>query len=260
MIETGGTSEHQTKLIEESREERLSRLFDLEMQIQHKKDNRQRFVDSANALKNEVKALEKDKVELLNLINSGQGTFIPVATNSQMEEPEDLDDMPTDAELAEFEDPAQEPTAGEENQELPPADESGEADAEPISEGETEILDEIMSENMSDSEPETSPEATPWPELVEEAITESEPETKTDSWALFNVEGTESYGFMPNKKSPRTGAIYTLPISKRQNGKVSFVVRDFSLNQDAERWEVYCDLLTDAERIELENQPSEGVA
>lgn len=102
-IETAGKTE-QTKLVEESREERLNRLFYLEMTIQDKTASRQKLVDSANALKNEIKTYQKDKIDLLNLINSGQGTFITVAVNES--EAEELDDeMPSEEELAEFDDP-----------------------------------------------------------------------------------------------------------------------------------------------------------
>jgi len=102
-IETAGKTE-QTKLVEESREERLNRLFYLEMTIQDKTASRQKLVDSANALKNEIKTYQKDKIDLLNLINSGQGTFITVAVNDSQEEDTD-DSMPSDEELSEFDDP-----------------------------------------------------------------------------------------------------------------------------------------------------------
>lgn len=179
-IETGGVNETaQTKLIQESREERLNRLFMVEMMIQEKNAARQKYVDSANALKNEIKTYQKDKLDLLNLINSGQGTFIPVAVNDGAELDEDGDDeMPTDEELAEFDDvavnsePAEKPdTVLEEIEKL-----FGE-------ESTTETLTEDGAERTHENIPEIIP-----PETAEEALPLEEVETES-----VTLDGPVSY-------------------------------------------------------------------
>jgi hypothetical protein len=89
----------QTKLYEESREEQLSRFFQMEVQIQNLKDEREKFTSKANALKNEIKAKDKEKVELLNDINKGQLT-VSITPDDEDADSEDAEsDLPSDDEL-----------------------------------------------------------------------------------------------------------------------------------------------------------------
>lgn len=247
-IETAGQSGSvQTKLVKESREERLTRLFDLEMKIQEMRDAKDKLKAQYNAVNNDIKAHEKDKVELLNLINSGQGTFITVAAAEQ-EAPEDLDsDLPTDEQLEEFADKyADDPAVGEEeyppeeNQELAPGEgveggdaEPGEAYTEEVFEGDTENNDENMLEI---------------------------PDIQPDHWVLTDSATLKVVGKEVTKKEPVIGGIYNLPLSLRQNGNLSYRVEGFSLvEEDDEAFhEVFVELMDEARRKEyFQGEPAQ---
>lgn len=86
-IETEIKDEVQKELVVESREERLERLFALESEILAQKVQRQKLVDQANSLKNGIKALESDKVDLVHLLDAGQVTIAAVESTGQ---PDDL--------------------------------------------------------------------------------------------------------------------------------------------------------------------------
>lgn len=257
-IETAGQSSAQTKLVKESREERLTRLFDLEMKIQEMRDAKDKLKAQYNAVNNDIKAHEKDKVELLNLINSGQGTFIPVATTEQAETPEDLDgDLPTDEELAEFDTPdGGEASNPEENQDMLPEEgiEGGDAEPEDLdvdeaSEGATENSVEEYSKNIPNGEPEL-------PQAGEAPLEPDFQLATPDHWRLMDFDTLTMLGKVKNKKDPIVGAIYGLPSSLwNKDGKTHYQVQGASVTEeDGEAfWEVYCDLLDENEIQKQEN-------
>jgi hypothetical protein len=235
-IETSQSYE-QTKLVKESHEERLTRLFELEMKIINLRDRRQQQVDMANALKNEIKVLEKDKVELVNLINSGQGTFITIAASTQVEEMESLDDIPSDDELAEFDDLAEEDDTDEEC-----SDATEEASDLPPEEGSTpqeEIFSEAADEIASE---------------LEEAYSDHNTTlAKPDHRVLINADTMERLGRDKTKTEPNVGAIHSIPpairFSPGVTGKSHYLVKAVSLVEGEEEsyWETFVELLSQAD-------------
>ncbi len=233
-IETASRNE-QTKLIEESREERLTRLFDLEMKIQKMRDKKDQLKSQHNAVNNEIKANEKDKVELLNLINSGQGTFIPVAT-STVEESEVLDgDIPSDEELEEFADSE----ASEEAE-----DSEGEDSDIPADDEESDELSEIVeavdafSDSAFEAEAENSDETTQ--EIIPADVLFAAP----DHRVLINAETMERLGTDKSKTRPSVGAVHSLPVKLRSNGKTHYFVKAVSLLEGEMEscWETFVEL------------------
>lgn len=265
-IETVERGEVQTKLFEESREERLVQLFELDMKIHEMEERKSQLKSQHNALGNEIKAKIKDKIHVMNLINSGKETYIPVATSTETDEADDLDDLPTDEELEEYADAPpteaesimeeiegmfQEDFAPAETEELPQEEEPSD---EPVDE-----VSDADAENPFTNIPENIPEE--GSEVLDE-VAEEKPAAKADSWALFDEAGTTGYGYRIGKKEPTKGGIYSLPPGLRQGDKRYFQVQDYKLNADAKLWEVYCSFLSDAEKKEndaqaLPEQPEE---
>jgi len=132
----------QTKLVEESTEERQARAVKMMSDINKRKTERQRHMGAANALKAEVKKEESKLADLLNLINSGQGTIVEVAISSDSEPEASDDETVSDDELAQFMDEATEPAS--------------EATAEPVAEEPTSDDTSEDEDESIDSEPEAS--------------------------------------------------------------------------------------------------------
>lgn len=87
----------QTELTMESREERLQRLFLKEVQIMTLRQKRQQLIDQSNSIKNQIKAEEKDKLDLMNKLEAGQLTIN--VTNVPADEGWDEPDYPSEDEL-----------------------------------------------------------------------------------------------------------------------------------------------------------------
>lgn len=212
-IEKGGESV-QTMLIHESREERLSRLLILENEIQDKVAEREKLNSMANALKNEIKAKEKSKLELLAMLNSGQGTFIEVAVGGD----HDSNDDDTENEAI-------------------PSDEELEANAQ---KGEAE-----------ETQAEENPDTVTTPGVETEASTEEKAEKpevelpdSAEHWLLFNDGDNSPLGRIKGKKDkPETGKAVHLPKNLRAGKLEHFVVRRAEYSQPDDAFMVFGELV-----------------
>lgn len=97
----------QTQLVTVSKEQRLVQLYEMEEGIIALREESDQLRHQQNAIKNEIKSREKDKRDLMDLLGKGQETFVQVPMADESDQDEDSD-KPTDAELAEFDDPAEE--------------------------------------------------------------------------------------------------------------------------------------------------------
>lgn len=88
------TPDTQTELVTESREERLTRLLDIETVLQGKNDKLEALKAQANEVRNEIKSISIEKSELVHKLNSGQEVFVPVPT-----EPDETPDNDDDVEI-----------------------------------------------------------------------------------------------------------------------------------------------------------------
>lgn len=91
-------TEVQQELKVESREERLTRLLNIEVEIQKLNYTVESHKNAISELKAQVKEKEKSKDDLIYKLNNGQETFIPVAV-SEGDTDEQESDYPSDEEL-----------------------------------------------------------------------------------------------------------------------------------------------------------------
>lgn len=147
------TADNEPQLNFVSKTERLEHLYAISKEIANLKNDREIKVNEANALKNEIKAKEKQRDELLNQLDSGQLTFHTEIVDSADPEPLD-DDTPSDDDLEEFDPdgPKPEPAESPDEETTEETEEESTEDAESDAETETPD-DESNPDQSSDEEP-----------------------------------------------------------------------------------------------------------